>query len=217
MSNQRLPRWLSEGISEFEETIERPGRWGRAGDLMFANLMNRGETSLKELNAAFQSPQLIGVGYYQASLVVKHIVERFGHEASRRLVSVHAKGMDDESGLKAALNVDFDDLQASFDKAMKNGSARCGRRLPPSGDAELFKMLIEALQALAERIPTASPCTCSSVRRCAGITTSMGRLAFERAAELVPMATGDENPHLQIAQIAIERAICRGRLRHSKR
>ena len=61
MSNQRLPRWLSEGISEFEETIERPGRWGRAGDLMFANLMNRGETiKLKELNAAFQSPQLIG-------------------------------------------------------------------------------------------------------------------------------------------------------------
>ena len=54
---------------------------GRAGDLMFANLMNRGETiKLKELNAAFQSPQLIGVGHYQASLVVKHIVERFGHE-----------------------------------------------------------------------------------------------------------------------------------------
>ncbi len=79
MSNQRLPRWLSEGISEYEETVERPGRWGRAGDLMFANLMNRGETiKLKELNAAFQSPQLIGVGYYQASLVVKHIVERFG-------------------------------------------------------------------------------------------------------------------------------------------
>ena len=46
---------------------------------MFANLMNRGETiKLKELNAAFQNPQLIGVGYYQASLVVKHIVERFG-------------------------------------------------------------------------------------------------------------------------------------------
>jgi tetratricopeptide (TPR) repeat protein len=29
--------------------------------------------------------------------------------------------------------------------------------------------------------------------------------AFERAAQLVPMATGDDNPHLQIAQIAIER------------
>ena len=51
LSNQRLPRWLSEGISEYEETVERPGRWGRAGDLMFANLMNRGEAiKLKELD-----------------------------------------------------------------------------------------------------------------------------------------------------------------------
>ena len=29
--------------------------------------------------------------------------------------------------------------------------------------------------------------------------------AFERAAELVPMATGDDNPHQQIAEIALER------------
>ena len=60
---------------------------------MFANLMNRGETiKLKELNAAFQSPQLIGVGYYQASLVVDHIVERFGHDGLRRLVARSRQG-----------------------------------------------------------------------------------------------------------------------------
>ena len=67
-------------------------------------------------------------------------------------------------------------------------------------------MPIEALQALAERIPTASPRTWCSARRCAGYNDLDGALkAFERAAELVLMATGDENPHLQIAQIAIER------------
>ena len=27
-----LPRWLSEGISEYEETVERRAEWGRAGD-----------------------------------------------------------------------------------------------------------------------------------------------------------------------------------------
>jgi tetratricopeptide (TPR) repeat protein len=209
MSNQRLPRWLSEGISEYEETIERPGRWGRAGDLMFASMMNSGETiKLRELNAAFQSPQLIGVGYYQASLVVNHIVERFGHEALRRLVSVHAKGMDDEAGLKAALNVDFDDLQASFDKAMEARFGRLRAALkPPTGDSnELLKMPVEALQTLAAKNPDSFPVHIvlgSALRRNNDVDGALK--AFERAAELVPMATGDDNPHLQIAEIALER------------
>ena len=208
MSNQRLPRWLSEGISEFEETIERPGRWGRAGEVMFANLMNRGETiKLRELNAAFRSPQLIGVGYYQASLLVAHIVERFGHEGLRKLVAVHAKGVDDEGGLKAALNVDFDDLQATFDKAMEArfGALRAALKLP-EGQKELFKMPVDALRPLAESNPDSFPVQMvlgTALRR--GGDADGALKAFERAATLVPMATGDESPHTHIAQIALER------------
>jgi tetratricopeptide (TPR) repeat protein len=208
MSNQRLPRWLSEGISEFEETIERPGRWGRPGEVMFANLMNRGETiKLRDLNASFQNPQLIGIGYYQASLLVKHIVDRFGHDALRRLVSVHAKGMDDEAGLKAALDVDFDDLQASFDQAMEArfGALRAALK-PPSGDAELFKMGVEKLRPLAEANPDSFPVQMvlgTVLRRNGDLEGALA--AFERAAALVPMATGDESPHEHIAQIALER------------
>ena len=208
MSNQRLPRWLSEGISEYEETVARPGRWGRAGDLMFANLMNRGETiKLKELNTAFQNPQLIGVGYYQASLVVSHIVDRFGHDGLRRLVAIHAKGLDDEAGLKAALNIDFDDLQATFDKAMEArfGAVRAALK-PPSGDAELLKMPVDALKALAEKNPDSFPVHMvlgTSLRRYNDFDGALK--AFARASELVPMATGDDNPYQQIAEISIER------------
>jgi energy-coupling factor transporter ATP-binding protein EcfA2 len=162
---------------------------------------------LKELNAAFQSPQLIGVGYYQASLVVNHIVERFGHDALRRLVAVHAKGMDDEAGLKAALNVDFDDLQATFDKAMEArfGALRAALK-PPGGDAELLKMPVDALKALAEKNPDSFPVHMVLGTNLRRYNDPDGALkAFERAAELVPMATGDDNPHQQIAEIALER------------
>jgi cellulose synthase operon protein C len=62
------------------------------------------------------------------------------------------------------------------------------------------------LQALAEKNPDSFPVHMvlgTSLRR---YNDPDGALkAFERAAELVPMATGDDNPHLQIAQIAIER------------
>src|SRR3954471_23022084 len=52
MSNQRLPRWLSEGISVYEETQHRED-WGREMEMEFASMMNRGEVlKLKDLNAA---------------------------------------------------------------------------------------------------------------------------------------------------------------------
>jgi Flp pilus assembly protein TadD len=77
---------------------------------------------------------------------------------------------------------------------------------PPAGDAELLKMPVDALKALAEKNPDSFPVHMvlgTALRR---NNDADGALkAFERAAELVPMATGDENPHLQIAQIAIER------------
>src|SRR5260221_6584176 len=68
LSEQRIPRWLTAAISLFEEQRARP-EWGREMDVMFAGLLNRGETiKLKDLNAAFQSPKTITLAYYQASL-----------------------------------------------------------------------------------------------------------------------------------------------------
>ena len=60
-----------------EARARRNGR--RQMDLTFASLLNRDETiKLKDLNAAFQDPKLIGIAYYQASLVVDHLVTTFG-------------------------------------------------------------------------------------------------------------------------------------------
>jgi tetratricopeptide (TPR) repeat protein len=208
MSNQRLPRWLSEGVSEFEETVERPGTWGRSAEVMFASLMNRGETiKLSELNAAFQNPQLIGTAYYQASLVVGHIVEEFGHAGLQNLVRAYAKGFDDEGGLKAALNVSFDELQKSFDEAMEQrfGALRAALK-PPAENVDLMAMPLDQLKMLAEKSADSFPVQMvlgTALRKSGDLDGALQ--AFGRAAELVPMATGDDSPHLHIAQIALER------------
>src|SRR5471032_3378807 len=53
MSNQRIPRWLTEGISVYEEKKAR-AEWGREMDVTYAGMLNRGETlKLKDLNSAF--------------------------------------------------------------------------------------------------------------------------------------------------------------------
>ena len=67
MSNQRVPRWLTEGISVYEEKRARP-EWGREMDVAFAARSTRGETmKLRDLNAAFNDPKLISLAYFQAS------------------------------------------------------------------------------------------------------------------------------------------------------
>jgi hypothetical protein len=66
MSNQRVPRWLTEGISVYEETLQRP-EWGRGMDVGFAGTLNSGEAlKLRNLNAAFMNPKTISLAYFQA-------------------------------------------------------------------------------------------------------------------------------------------------------
>src|SRR4029079_5233827 len=78
MSRQRIPRWLTEGISVYEEGRQRP-EWGRDMDLTFVGMLNRGETlKLRDLNSAFQNPKTISLAYFEASLLVDHLVTVYG-------------------------------------------------------------------------------------------------------------------------------------------
>jgi cellulose synthase operon protein C len=67
-------------------------------------------------------------------------------------------------------------------------------------------MPVDALKALAEKNPDSFPVHMvlgTSLRRYNDFDGALK--AFERAAELVPMATGDDNPYQQIAEISVER------------
>src|SRR6185295_16638146 len=90
MSNHRIPRWLTEGISVYEEKKAR-SEWGREMDVTFAGMLNRGETlKLKDLNSAFTNPKTISLAYYEASLLVEHIVNAYGDAGLRKLVRAYA-------------------------------------------------------------------------------------------------------------------------------
>src|SRR5204862_7976724 len=78
MSNQRVPRWLTEGISVWEEKRARP-EWGREMEMTFAQALEQGKVlSLKDLNSGFSDPRTINLAYYEASLLVAHLVATYG-------------------------------------------------------------------------------------------------------------------------------------------
>ncbi|MCU1385773.1 MAG: tetratricopeptide repeat protein [Acidobacteria bacterium] len=207
MSNQRVPRWLTEGISVYEEKKAR-AEWGREMDVTFAGMLNRGETlTLRDLNAAFTNPKTISLAYYQASLLVEHIVNAYGDAGLRKLVRAYANGVDTDAALKAALNTDLDQMQAGFDQTIEKmfGTMRRAMAVPDGAD-ELLKMPAAAIKTMADANPRSFPLQMAlgTAQRKAGQVDDAMQ-AFERAAALVPIAGGPGSPHEQMAAMAVEK------------
>lgn len=201
MSKQRIPRWLTEGISVYEEMVQRP-EWGRDMETTFARAMDRGKVlKLKDLNAGFTRPDTISLAYYEASLLVEHIVALKGLEALRALVRSYAEGIDTDAALKRALNSSLDELQGSFDKAL---DARFGamRRALHDADKPVDAASVDALKAAAAAKPD------NYIAQLAygqALATAGDRAAYaplERAAALVPSAIGPESPHALMGALA---------------
>lgn len=207
MSNQRIPRWLTEGISAFEEKRARP-EWARGQDVEFATLLGRGGTiKLRELNAAFTNPRTISLAYFEAALLVEHLVEVYGDSGVSKLVRVYAQGIDTDAALKSALDTDFDQLQASFNQfndrmfGAITPALRAGAK-----DEELQTMPLTALRAYGAGNPESFAAQLALGRALLKEhQLDEAQQAFERAAALVPVARGPGSPHAQLAAIALEK------------
>jgi tetratricopeptide (TPR) repeat protein len=203
MSKNRLPRWLSEGISVWEERRARP-EWGRETDLAFVQALNEDTVlKLKVLNEGFSDPKMISLAYYQASLVVDHIVDTYGEPALHRFIRSYGEGLETEAAVKQALGVSLDELQAGFDARLEKQYASLRRSLQaPKLDG---KPGLDDLRKMAEATPDSFPVQMQLAVALREAKDFRGAIqAAERAARLAPTATGDNNPHRMIAAIAIE-------------
>ncbi|HUP39513.1 MAG TPA: tetratricopeptide repeat protein [Vicinamibacterales bacterium] len=203
LSKQRVPRWLTEGISTYEEKLGSPA-WGREGELSFVAAYGTGEhMTLRELNAAFQDPEKISLAYYQASILTEHIVGKYGMPALRKLLVAYGDGLEGEVALKAGLGVDIDTLQADFDKLLTSKYGSVVRALRPPKELEPGKGNPEAIAAAFPDSFQAQVMLGESLRKSGRIDEAF--TVLERAAEMVPMATGPRSPHAMMAQMALER------------
>jgi cellulose synthase operon protein C len=206
MSNQRVPRWLTEGISVYEEKRARP-EWGREMEVDFASMLEHGETlKLKDLDAGFTNPKTISLAYYEASLLVEHLVSAYGDAGVRKLLRAYGQGMNTEDALSTALGTNFDQLQVGFDQSLDHQFGALRRALAAPEDAALDQMPLDALRTYAAGHARSYPVQIAAGRalRKAG-RPDEAMQAFERAAPLVPMASGPSSPHAQMAQIALEK------------
>lgn len=96
-TKNKLPRWLSEGISVHEEK-QRDPRWGQHMTPQYREkiLEEDGLTPIGEMSQAFYragSGEDIMFAYFQSMMVVDYLVENFGHEALHGILADLADGV----------------------------------------------------------------------------------------------------------------------------
>jgi tetratricopeptide (TPR) repeat protein len=205
LSNERVPRWLTEGISVFEQKRQKK-EWARPGAVEFAQLLEQGHAiKLADLNQAFLSGETISLAYYESSLLVEYIVKTYGDAGMRRLLVAYGEGLDTDHAMQKALGASLAEMQSGFDRAMDEQFGTLRRAFAGVDLDRLPTMPLAVLRAQAAEHPGNYP-----VEMTLGHDLKeAGRLdeatqAFEKAAEAVPVAIGDDSPHAQLAQIAIE-------------
>jgi hypothetical protein len=81
LTRNKMPRWLSEGISVYEERQADPA-WGEQINPHYREMILGDDlTPVSKLSAAFLTPRSelhLQFAYYESSLVVQFLVERFG-------------------------------------------------------------------------------------------------------------------------------------------
>jgi tetratricopeptide (TPR) repeat protein len=203
MSKQRIPRWLTEGISVYEEGRQRP-EWGRDMEVTFARAMNKKKVlKLKDLNAGFTRGETIVLAYYEASLLVDHIVSTKGQGALNSLIRSYGDGIDNETALNKTLGISLDDLQASFDKFLEDKFGTMRHALMDA-DKPVDASSLDKLKANAAANPESYIAQLALGEELAKNADPSGFAPLQRASVLVPTAIGGESPHAVMAELAMK-------------
>ena len=145
ITRNKMPRWLSEGISVFEEREQDP-TWGQGMNPDYRERILAGRmTPVGKMSAAFltaSSGEDLQFAYYQSSLVVEHLVERFGHEAITKVLLQLGAGMEINAALAKAAEP-LEKLEASFASFARKKALAFGEGLDWSHPGEPGPLLLE--------------------------------------------------------------------------
>jgi tetratricopeptide (TPR) repeat protein len=203
MTDYRIPRWFSEGLSVYEERRARPG-WGDDWNVMFVRSFAAGRWSkIEDLDAAFQrprSPQDLPIAYFQASQVVEFIVDRYGFDAVLNMLTLYRDKARTPDVLRQALKLAESDFDREF-------NAWVGAKVRPFQQALSTENNVVASLTKAEVLKQLETSETFALRiRAAELLAADGDMAaaathYIRALELFPYVTGKGNPYELLAKL----------------
>lgn len=202
VSQHRVPRWFTEGLSVYEERRAFP-HWQRALELdLFAAFDQDRLLPLADINQGFTRPTFPGqilLSYYHASKVIDFLVREHGFEAIVGLMQAFAQGLDEAAAFQQVLG----QSRAAVDRAFRADLRAQRTALAPvlDGMANPFAETpaTEHTSRFFETLETARN------HRATGRTHD-AEAAFREAIRLYPRYVGGGNPYEGLAAIYRARA-----------
>jgi tetratricopeptide (TPR) repeat protein len=167
-TSNKMPRWLSEGISVYEERQKDPA-WGQTMTPRYREMILGDDlTPVSQLSAAFLSPKTplhLQFAYYESSLVVEYLIETHGLDTLKRVLVDLGVGMpiNESLGRYAGSIAALDEAFAKFARERANALAPesdwSTPELPRRANVELIEGYLKdhpnnyaALGQLAQRL-----------------------------------------------------------------
>ena len=203
MTDYRIPRWFSEGLSVYEERRARPG-WGDDWNVLFVRSFSAGRWSkIEDLDAAFQrprNPQDLPIAYFQASQVVEFIVDKYGFDAVLNMLALYRDKARTPEVVRQALKL----TEADFDREF---NAYVAGKVRPFEQALSTETNVVASLTKADVLKQLETRETFALRiRAAELLAADGDMAgaathYIRALELFPFVTGKNNPYELLAKL----------------
>lgn len=169
LSKGRVPRWFTEGLSEWESELADPS-WARESAELLAQARREGRLrKLGELDLAFlraTSPVMMEVAYSTAAWAMRYLGETYGLPKLMLVLKGYATGATTEALFKQHLGKPMPTVEAEFDAWMH---ARLDRTISgwlpsPRGKIEARdKTLFKAIEEIKKKDYTAAALTLQSL------------------------------------------------------
>ena len=143
ITHNKMPRWLSEGISVYEERQANPA-WGERMNPDYRKMALSDElTPVADLSGAFLAPRSalhLQFAYYESSLVVEFLVQRFGLDQLKAILGDLGEGVEINAAIEKH-TVKLDKLEQDFaafarQRAEQLGSGLDWKKPGPDSSAE---------------------------------------------------------------------------------
>jgi tetratricopeptide (TPR) repeat protein len=203
MTDYRIPRWFSEGLSVYEERRARPG-WGDDWNVMFVSSFAAGRWfKIADLDAAFQRPrhpQDIPIAYFEASQICEFIAERFGFDSILSMLAAYRDKARTPDVLRQVLKMSEADFDREFNAYVESKVKPFQQALSTETNLVASLSKDEVLKQLATRDTFALRIRAAELFAADG-DTATAATHYIRALELFPYVTGKGNPYESLAKL----------------
>jgi tetratricopeptide (TPR) repeat protein len=206
LTSNKMPRWLSEGISVYEEMQANPA-WGQQMNPQYRKMILNGElTPIGSLSAAFMNPPTpmhLQFAYYESALVVEFLVERFGLASLKAILADLAKGEE----INAAISKHAGPVK-EIEKSFETFAKKWAQNLAPDADWEqpardqVDPADREAVARwLADHPNSFWALTLRADSLLDDQKWEQAKEPLEKLISLYPAHTGQDNPYRPLAQV----------------